>query len=244
MPPLEGRIGPLTIPSLIHDACSRNLTGTLALEDLSIRKTLYLEDGHVVFGASTDPDDRLGGLFLRHGMVSLATLQAAMEQAAGSGERLGAALVKQKAIRPQDLVWGVTEQVRSLVTGLFGWVRGEYRLTEQTLPSKEVITLKISTPDLIMAGIRSVQAWSRIEAAVGDTRTRYNATPRLTALASEMDLSLEEWTLLSRCESGFVLGQLCEDSSLPDFEICRLVWAFSVVGLLEREETATASAAL
>ena len=34
-------------------------------------------------------------------------------------------------------------------------------------PSAEAIKLKLSTPDLIMEGIRRIRAWTRIERAVG-----------------------------------------------------------------------------
>jgi len=231
-----GRIGPLTLPTLIRSLYAQKQTGTLLLRHDEISKTLYLDSGRVVFATSTDPQDRLGQLYLRRGMISLPALKQAASASSAEKKRLGTVLVQMKAIRPQDLVWGVTEQVREMVIGLFQWTRGEYIFKDGLLPSNEVITLKMSTSDLLMSGIKSIQVWARIEAAVGDLDTRFLTSPRIEDLAKEMTLTLDEWTLLSRCESGATLGQMCEESPLPDFDVCRLIWAFIVVGLLLKEE--------
>ena len=232
----RGPIGPLTLPFLIQQIHGDQGTGTLELRDESVQKTLYFDGGRVVFAASADANDRLGQLFLRRKMITLRTLKEAAVAASCEGRRMGAVLVKMKAIRPQDLVWGVTEQVRQMVISLFHWTRGEYSFRPGKPPSEEVITLNMHTADLIMSGIKSIDSWARIENAVGDLDTRYLASPRLQDLAREMTLSLDEWTLLSYAESGATLGEICERSALGDFEACRLIWGFMVVGLLGKEE--------
>ncbi len=240
--PPRGPLGPLTTPTLIQSLCGARATGTLTLEDSGISKTLYLDQGRVVFATSTDPEDRLGQLYLRQGMISLATLKQAAKVALTSKKRMGAWLVEIKAIRGQDLIWGVAEQVRCIVMGLFHWTRGEYQFTSGKLPTEEVITLKVPTGDLIVAGIKSIDSWYRIEAAVGDLDTHYVSSPRFEELARELNLSLDEWTVLSRCESGASLADICEASAGKDFEVCRLIWAFMVVGLLQKHAS-TAQAA-
>ncbi|HEY3174545.1 MAG TPA: DUF4388 domain-containing protein [Candidatus Polarisedimenticolia bacterium] len=235
-----GSVGPLTLPTLIQGLCGERETGTLVLKDDAIERTLYFDTGRVVFATSNDPDDRLGQLLFRHGMISLTTLKEAAAVSSFHGKRMGTVLVGMMAIRPQDLIWGVTEQVKQMVLSLFQWTRGCYTFEAGPLPSEEVITLKMPTPDLVMAGIKSIDAWSRIEAAVGDLETRYQPSSRLQELSKELTLSLDEWTLLSRCESGATLGQICEVSPANDFEVCRLIWAFMVTGLLLKQEAAQA----
>jgi hypothetical protein len=236
--PEPDRIGALTIPSLIQGLCGEKKTGTLGLKDEEIVRTLYFDTGRVVFASSTDPDDRLGQLYFKKGMISLKTLTEAAAVSAAEGKRMGNVLVGMKAIRPQDLIWGVTEQVKQMVLSLFQWTRGVHTFKPGPLPSDEVITLKMSTADLVMAGIKGINAGSRIAAAVGDLETSYQSSPRLQELAGQVTLSLDEWTLLSRCEAGATLGQICQASPMNDFEVCRLIWAFMVVGLLLKQEAA------
>ena len=241
--PPSGPLGPLTTPSLIQSLCGARATGTLTLEDSGLSKNLYLDQGRVVFASSTDPEDRLGQLYLRHGMIGLGALKEAAKVALTGKKRLGAILVEMKAIRGQDLVWGVAEQVRGIVMGLFDWTRGEYQFTTGKLPTQEVITLKVPTGDLIMAGIKRIESWYRIEAAVGDLDSHYVCSPRFEELARELNLSLDEWTVLSQCESGASLADILAAFPRKDFEVCRLIWAFMVVGLLQKSAAVRTQAA-
>jgi hypothetical protein len=227
--------------------CADRRTGTLTVKDStekdSITKRIYFEEGRVVFAASSDPDERLGCLFLRHGMISLKTLREALLTAKTEGTRLGTALVRMKAIRPEDLVWGVCEQVSGMVASLFCWTHGAYAFQAGPLQSEEVITLKMSTGDLVMKGIKSIESWPRINSAIGNLETRYVTTERFEEVARLITLNPDEWTLLTRCETGATLSQICEEYSMKDFDICRLVWAFMVVGLLQTSSaTMTAGA--
>ena len=241
----QGQIGPLTFPSLIQTLCGQKESGTLILTGEENGKTLYFDKGRVVFATSTDPEDRLGQLFLRRNTISLEILKRAAEVASSERKRIGTVLVQMKAIRSEELMWGVTEQVKSIVIDLFHWTRGEYTFKAGQPPSDEVITLKIPTADLVLGGIMSIEVWSRIEAAVGGLDTHYRTSPRLQELANEMTLSHDERTLVSLCESGpTTLGQMCKESALGDFDVCRLIWVFTVVGLLEREEEAQAGTAI
>ena len=77
---------------------------------------------------------------------------------------------------------------------------------------------------------------------MGGLDARYATTPQIEDLAGALNLSLDEWTLLSRCEGDATLGKICEESAMADFEACRLIWAFTVVGLLRRQQAAARSA--
>lgn len=230
----HGRLGLLTFPSLVHDVCGQAHTGILTVKDGEREKSLFIEKGKIVFARSNDLDDRLGTLLFRKGQITLKDLETAGRLSAETGQRLGGVLVANQIIRSQDLVTGVREQVKAIVTSLFLWTSGDYEIKLGPLPGKEVITLKISTGDMILEGVKRIDSWSRIRLAVGDMDTRYQISSRLEELGEFMSLSLDEWTFLSRCEGPVPLSHLCDVSPLKDFEVCRLVWALTVVGLLKR----------
>lgn len=229
-----GRIGPLTLPSLIHDVCEERNTGVLSVREGEVEKSVYVEQGRIVFARSNDMEDRLGSLLIKRGMVSLNAMEKAVRVAQETGKRLGGVLVEGHHIRPQDLTWGVREQVKEIVVGLFRWTRGAYEISLGPLPTEEVITLKMSTGDIILEGVKGISEWVRIQLAVGGLQAEYQVSPRLDELGRTMSLSLDEWTLLSRCEGPVSLAVLCDTSPMKDFDICRMVWAFTVVGMLRR----------
>jgi len=231
-----GELGPLTIPSLIHSLCDDRTTGILTVKDAEIEKQVYVERGRIVFATSNLHDDRLGSLLFKKGTIPLKEIETASAICNKTGKRLGGILVERQVIRPQDLIWAVREQVKEIVVGLFFWTRGSYFFASGPFSAEEVITLKMSTGDMVLEGVKRIESWSRVKLAVGGMKTRYQTTPRLEEVGRTMTLSLEEWTLLSRCEGAIKLEELCGISSLKDFDVCRLVWAFNIVGILTRLE--------
>lgn len=232
----QGQIGPLTFPSLIHDICEEQATGVLTLLDGEREKAVYIEEGRIVFARSNSLDDRLGSLFIRRGLITLRQMEDGSKLSVETGQRFGGCLVSKGFVRPQDLVAGVREQVKEIVVSLFNWTEGCYDMVHGPLPSKELITLRMATSDMILEGVKRIESWSRIKMAVGGLDTVYSVSPRLEELGRSMNLSLEEWTFLSRCEGPVALDRLCGASSMKDFDVCRLVWAFSVVGMLKRHD--------
>ena len=231
-----GDLGLLTFPSLIHNICDERITGILRVRDGDKEKSIYVGRGRVIFATSNMPQDRLGNLLFRRGTIPLRELEEAARICRKTGKRLGGVLVDRQVLRPQDLIWGVREQVKEIVVSLFNWTSGTFRIESGPFAQEEVITLKMSTGDIVLEGVKRIESWDRVARAVGGTKTRYQATPRLDEVGRSITLSLEEWTLLSHCESPVTLLDLCETSVLGDFEICRLVWVFTILGMLTRLE--------
>lgn len=232
----RGRLGPLTLPSLIHDLCEEKNTGVLTLKDGSREKSIYIDRGTIVFARSNSLDDRLSSLLFRQGRLSLKEMEECGRIAMETGQRFGGVLVSRNLLRPQDLIVVVREQVREIVISLFHWTQGNYRMDYGSLPTSEVITLKMSTGNIVLDGVKQIDSWSRIKLAVGSPATSYTVSSRIEELAPQMNLSLEEWTLLSRCEGTVTLEHLCLTSPLRDFDVCRVAWAFTIVGLLKRQD--------
>lgn len=239
LPDLEGEIRSYTLPSLLYGISQSRETGVLTLEHLTLSQTqtvksIYIQDGQAIFATSNDRDDRLGQVLLRRGMISLERLLTAIDRSLGEKKRLGTVLVEEGWIRPVDLVTGVSEQVKEIIYSLFRWTEGVYRFAMGDLPSREIITLQMNTRNLVLEGVHRIESWYRIQDAIGSLDTRYQTTPDLREATSEMSLSLEQWTLLSLCEEGATLRQICAASALKDFDICRLIWALLSTGVLRK----------
>ena len=85
-------------------------------------------------------------------------------------------LVEQGALAPKDLVKAVIDHTQEIIYGAFQWTEGQYRL-QGGARAAEAITLKISTPDIILEGIRRIESWSRIDRGVGGIAARYERAP-------------------------------------------------------------------
>ncbi len=218
-------------PDLVQALHERRWTGTLALTHMGQVKTVVVQKGRLVFASSSDRDDRLGELLLRRGRITVRQYVEA-SAALGQGTRLGAALVEQGALEASDLVKVVVEHTQEVIYSLFPWTEGFYRMKEG-FAGEESITLRMSTPDLILEGIRRIESWSRVERGVGGLEARYERAEDWETELKQMTLPSEKLALLSEHTSPRSVAEICDTSAmLSDFEVCRTVWAFRVIGVL------------
>ena len=230
-----GRLEGLALPDLLWALCRARKTGLIHFERKDVHKTIYLEDGKIVFAASNQPDDRLGELLLRQGRITLAQLEHSATQVF-DGQRIGTLLVESGALRPDQLVDGVLLQVERIVLDLFAWDEGEYHFEEGPLPTDELITLNVSTGELLLSGIRSIRSFARIRASVGTPRTMYRLCDGWRETLEGVRLSEGEELLVVRLEQGdeSVEG-LCREVFLSNFEIYQTLWGLKVLGLVEEK---------
>jgi uncharacterized protein DUF4388 len=237
----EGSLAARDFAELVLDLYEQCFSGLLILSSGGVGKSLTLQDGRMVFASSTATDDRLGELLLRRGRISLRQFADA-GSALAPGKRLGTVLVEQGVLSAKDLVKTVVEQVQEIIYGSFQWTEGQYRLNEGGT-SAESITLNISTPDLILEGIRRIDSWTRIDRAVGGLAAKFDRVPDYEDKLRGVTLGPEKLALLTYLTQPRTVEQICDASSLPDFEACRALWGYRVVGVVRRLSATGAPAA-
>ena len=230
----EGSLVQSDFPELVQRLHESRWSGTLTLIHVGIGRSVTVQDGRLVFASSSSPDDRLGELLLRRGRLTLRQYVDA-GRALVPGKRLGTVLVEQGILSPKELVRAVVDHTQEIIYSAFQWTDGHYRLAEGS--TAETITLNISTPDLIMEGIRRIDSWVRVDRAVGGLEARYEKAEGCEAIAAKMTLPEEKLRLLTDLSGARDVETICRDSSLGDFEVCRTLWAFRVIGLVRRLDT-------
>jgi hypothetical protein len=228
----EGSLVERDFPELVHVLYEKSFTGSLVLSRAGIAKSVTLEHGRLVFASSTDPDERLGELLLRRGRLSLRDYVEA-GKSVGPGKRLGAVLVERGVLGPKDLIKAVVDHTQEIIYGAFQWTDGRYRLQEGQR-SAEAITLNISTPDLIVEGVRRIDSWGRVSRAAGTLESRYERAEGYTSVAGKMTLTDAQLEILTGMREPQALGAICDASILPSIEVCRALWAYRVIGLVRR----------
>jgi len=228
-----GRLEGAGLPDLLWALCRAQKTGVLRLKRKQVEKSIYLDRGHIVFATSNQQDDRLGELLLRQGRIGLADLEHAVSQL-GNGKRIGTLLVESAALTSDHLVDGVLSQVKRIVLDLFEWEAGEYQFAEGELPTDELITLSMSTGELLLQGIRSIRSFARIRQRVGTPRAMYQLSDDWRDAVDGVRLSEGEELLVVRLEQGeeSVEG-LCREVFLSNFEIYQTLWGLKVLGAIE-----------
>ena len=231
-PVFQGTIEEIRVPEILNNLSRRKETGTLYLKRQHLEKTLYFDEGKIVFAASNDPDERLGILLLRRNKVTYRQLQECAPKV-NESKRLGTVLVLDGIIQPNDLYQAVIEQIKEIVYGVFDWDNGTFDFQPGSLPEKEVITLNLSAPDLIMNGMQRVWRWSWVRQALPALDMVYRKREGWTPVVRKMTLSREMEAILDLFDRPRTLEEVLQKSALSNFETCRLIWTFMILGIVE-----------
>jgi hypothetical protein len=229
---IRGQIEHSSVPELLRSIVGSGETGVLTFRTADVTKSLYIQNGRVVFAASTDPDERLGESLLVRGKITARQYLEA-SKLIRPGRRLGAILVEMQAIDPDELVPAVEQQVKDVLMDLFSWTAGEYEFVIKEMDPDSLLILNISTENLVLEGIRRMKAWSRVLRGVGDIEAIPSPTGN-TDLLMKIELTEEEQDVLSHVNARSTVEQICQVSDLPTLETCRILWALMIVGAIKR----------
>jgi hypothetical protein len=141
-------------------------------------------------------------------------------------------LVEQGALEAKELIQAVNEHSAEIIYGAFQWIEGTYKMEAGTADEK--ITLDLSTPDVILEGIRRIESWSRVERAVGGIEALYSRAEDYERIIGHMELTFERLSLLTSLHSERSVQSICDESTLSDFEVFQTLWAFRVLGIVVR----------
>jgi len=229
------------VPDLLRSVLLSGESGTLTFRQGEVQKTIYLQDGRVVYARSSDPDERLGEVLLQHGKITVRQYLEASRQIR-PGRRLGAILVEMEALEADELLPSVEQHVKEILLDIFTWTTGEYAFVMTDPGVSELVTLNLSMENLILEGIRKLRAWRRIYDGVGGLDVVLVPTGN-TDVLYKLSLTEEEQEVLSHVSGRATVEQICQVSYLSNFETCRALWGFQILGLLRRGQATEAAAA-
>ena len=225
---LRGQLSQLPLPEILGHLRASLATGILSLVSGGARKALYVKDGRAVFASSNLPNDRLGEILIRDGKITVEEYEASI-RAIHKGKRQGKALVEMGALSPKDLWEGVQFQVREIVYSIFQWEEGSFHFEESTLPEKERITVDLDVTELILVGIRRVDA-------SGSIQGRYPEGMLVLDRGSDPPpdlLESYEQHVLSLVDGDLSVLEICKESEIGDNETLKVLYAFLATGIVK-----------
>lgn len=231
--PSSGRIRAYRLPALLQFLRRERKTGVLTLQRNDLNKSIYLQDGDIIFATSLYPDDRLGETFLKAGKISFKQYEVSVDLLKKTGKRQGTILVEQGFISPKELFEGVILQVKEIILSLFTWIDGDYEFKEGPLPSEEVVTLHISTADLIFSGINRIKDWNRLIGELPSPDSVIRVADDPNNLFQKIDLSPSMQAVIQLADGQRTLYDILVTSSMPSLECARILYFLLSVEMLQ-----------
>jgi hypothetical protein len=230
---LRGTIEETSVPELLRSVLGSGESGVLHFQRGDVRKSVYLHMGRVVYAKSSNPDERMGEDLLLRGKITVRQYLEASRMIR-PGRRLGTILVELEALDPQELLSAVETHVKEILLDVFTWPSGEYELVMTDPGLEDVVTLNFSMENLILEGIRRTRSWSRIYRGIGGDIESIPVPTGNTDVLLKLELTPEEQEVLAHVNGRSTFEQICQISYLSNLETCRILWAFHVLGVVQR----------
>lgn len=233
--PVRGNIRDYSLPKILTYINRHRKTGTLVIKTIALTKKVYLSKGAAIFASSTYEDDRLGEMLIKAGKISLEQYDRSVRILRETNKRLGAILVELDYITPKDLFWGVKFQVREIICSLFLLDDAEYEFIEGKLPTQEVITLKMSTGNLIYEGVGRIDNWTRIRKEMPPTDTVLILSKDPVTLFQDIELSPQDRKMLTIVDGAKTIKELVDSAWIGSFEGMKILYVLWSIGVVEEK---------
>jgi len=217
-PVLTGDLNSVALADVISMLNLSRKTGVLRCTRGADTRSVFWEQGEIVFARSNSVRDNLGCFLVRRGLIT-------EEQNAESARRItpdtrhGKVLVRLGFITTEQLWWAVKNQVLEIVYALFQWSSGYFEFVEEPVESREKITLAVPTTKIVMEGIRRLDEWNKFSTRIRDIGMLLEPVPgRVPGVGREQDASPEERRILNLVNGARTVGEISRLSGQGEFE--------------------------
>ena len=127
-------------------------------------------------------------------------------------------LVELGYLKPEDIIWSVKKQVEEIIFSIFRWEDGSFAFFESPRLSDKVITLKLSTANIIYQGVKGIHDIASVTNAMPPLNAvlRYSADPM--DLFQELSIDAADNNILSLVDGKRTLKEILSLSPLGDFQ--------------------------
>jgi hypothetical protein len=196
------------------------------------RKSIYLDQGNIIFAGSNQMPDSLGDRLLAGGRITREQYDESVRRLTepGNTKRQGTILVEMGVLQPKDLFVNVRDQVQEIVWSIFDWTAGAVTFTPGRDKQTEFIKLAIPIREAVMQGIRKITEPKRLIARVGSKGTILERVP--DGDGSDLKLDPQESEFLDTVDGKRTLFELVSAGPLSPAQGARLLYAFRLLGLV------------
>jgi hypothetical protein len=230
---LKGNLRDFSTTQLLNLISLARKTGTLTIEGSEVALISFRE-GKLIHAALGEKSGSLAAILQRAGKLS--EEQARIIQAKSQGapdKQLGHLLIRAGYVTQSDIIQSVRQNILDIVYKLFTWAEGLFRFEANRLPPGDQITIPIDLESVIMEGSRRLKEWERLQEELPDLDICLTFTDRPDARMRNINLTVEEWRVVSFINPRNSVRQIAQANNLNEFQIRRIVYGMLQAGLVQ-----------
>ncbi len=231
---LKGNLQDFSATQLLHLINLARKTGTLAVETPQDQARFCFREGKLIYASLDGQDDRLVSILQRAGKITDELARTIRARSDIKDDReLGVLLSNAGYVTQKDIVDSVRNYVLEVVYKLFTWPEGTFRFEPNVLPVEGRITVSIDLENVIMEGSRRLREWERLQEELPNLDIALRFTDRPDARLRTINLTVEEWRVVSFINPRNTIRQIAQYNHMSDFQIRRIVYGLLQAGLVE-----------
>lgn len=231
---LKGRLRDFNLTQLLNLINLARKTGMLSIETSGQQAQIGFREGKLVFASLDTQDGHLAQVLFKAGRLSQEQTRTIVSRAATTNDKqLGMMLIEAGYVTQDDILRSVRRHTRDVVFRIFTWSDGNFRFEPNVLPPEERITVPINLENIILEGTRRVKEWEELQDELPNLEMALRFTDRPDARLRNINLSVEEWRVVSFINPRNSIRQIAKANNISDFQIRRIVYGMLQAGLVE-----------
>lgn len=231
---LKGNLRDFTISQLLNLINLAQKTGTLVIEGPNQSAWVSFREGKLAYAQVGEEENDLVSVLFRANMLTATQHRIIKENTKNmSDKELGLLLINANYLSQKDILHNLQDHFIDTVNRLFTWVEGFFRFENDILPPDDKITLRINLENVIIDGSRRLREWEQLQDEIPSLDMALKFAGRPGANIRNLNLSLEEWRVISFINPKNSVRQIARANKMNDLEIRRIVYGLLQAGLVE-----------
>jgi hypothetical protein len=230
---LRGNLRDFSVTQLLNLINLAKKNGTLIVEGPNDKAHISFREGKLAFAQIGQEDNRLATVLYKANKLTQGQYRAIQTRTQVSDKELGLLLINAGYITQEDILVNLQVYFTDVIRRLFTWVEGFFRFENDLMPPEDRINVRLDLENLIIEGSRQLREWEELQDEIPSLDMALKFTARPGSNIRNVNLSVEEWRVVSFINPRNSIKQIAIAAKLNDLEIRRIVYGLIQAGLVE-----------
>jgi hypothetical protein len=231
---LKGDLRDFPITSLFNLVNLASKTGMLVVQGRNKPANVYFREGKLIQAVIGSQPEDLATLLLRASKISTDQANSVRQRARTQTDKeLGLLLIGAGYCSQRDIVQAVKAHILDNVYPLFAWAEGSFYFEPGIVPPEDQVTITLNLENIIIEGTRTIKEWERLKDDLPTLDVALMFVAKPTTNMKEVQLTVEEWRVLSYVNPKNSVRQIAKACGMDDFQIRKTVYRLLQAGLVQ-----------
>jgi hypothetical protein len=223
-----------TLLEILQFITTANWTGELLVVHGDVRRSILFEGATVILATSTAPAERLGEVLYKHGAITRAQFDEALELMSPT-RRLGDIVVQKGWLKAKDLYVMLQKQVEEIFYNTLTMSKGTFLFARGIDAAAVPVRVNLPTGGLLMEGVQRIDEWAYFREKIPEPSVVPLPVPGRDAGNDAAGAAV-----LAACDGRRTLEELARLTGLGEFEATKALFSLMQRGAAQLKRPPTA----